>query len=101
MESPRFARLLAPLALVVCVAAVLVVVQRGLRQDAGEAATTRTTVTSTTTTTSRRTRYTVRSGDTLGAISEKVDVPVETILELNPKVDPQSLRTGQHLRLRR
>jgi LysM repeat protein len=42
----------------------------------------------------------VRSGDTLGGIAEKVDVPVDRILELNPKVDPQSLRAGQRLKLR-
>jgi LysM repeat protein len=42
----------------------------------------------------------VRSGDTLGAIAERVDVPVDRLLVLNPDVDPQSLRAGQRLRLR-
>jgi LysM repeat protein len=101
MENHGFARWLAPLALVACVAAVLLVLQNGLRDDTGDAAVTTTRTTVTTKAQPRRTRYTVRSGDTLGAISEKVDVPVETILELNPSVDPQSLRAGQRLRLRR
>jgi hypothetical protein len=30
----------------------------------------------------------------------RVDVPVDRLLELNPDVDPQSLRAGQRLRLR-
>jgi LysM repeat protein len=102
MGKPRFARLLAPLALVVCAAAVLAVVQNGLKEGTGDAATTRTTTTvSTTKASSKVKRYRVRSGDTLGGISAKVDVPVDTILGLNPKVDPQTLRAGQLLRVRR
>jgi hypothetical protein len=30
----------------------------------------------------------------------RVDVPVDRLLELNPDVEPQSLRAGQRLRLR-
>ena len=39
--------------------------------------------------------YTVRAGDTLGAIAEETGVTVDELLELNPDVDPQSLTVGQ------
>jgi LysM repeat protein len=47
-----------------------------------------------------RRRYTVRSGDTLGAIAEKTGVSVTTLEDLNPGLDPQALVTGQKIKLR-
>ena len=47
-----------------------------------------------------RNRYTVQSGDTLGSIAERTGIPVETLQELNPEVDPQALVSGQQIRLR-
>src|SRR4051812_14401588 len=44
--------------------------------------------------------YTVKSGDTLGSISEKVGIPVEKLQELNPELDPQQLVSGQKIKLR-
>jgi LysM repeat protein len=44
--------------------------------------------------------YKVKSGDTLASIAEKTGIPVQTLLELNPEVDPQALSTGQRLKLR-
>jgi len=44
--------------------------------------------------------YTVRSGDTLGAIAERTGVPVTRLQELNPDVDSQALSVGQTIRLR-
>ena len=101
MTFSRPARVLAPLVLLACAAAVLLVVQNTLKDDPSpsSATTTVTTATSTTKVSTRKT-YRVRSGDTLGAIAERVDVPVDQLLELNPDVDPQSLRAGQRLRLR-
>jgi LysM repeat protein len=102
MTFSRPARVLAPLVLLVCVAAVLVIVQSTLREDSSSSAGETTTTTTTTSTTSKKTpkTYRVRSGDTLGGISQRVDVSVDEILKLNPDVDPQSLRAGQRLRLR-
>jgi LysM repeat protein len=102
MTFSRPARVLAPLVLLVCVAAVLVIVQSTLREDSSSSAGETTTTTTTTSTTSKKTpkTYRVRSGDTLGGISQRVDVSVDQILKLNPDVDPQSLRAGQRLRLR-
>jgi LysM repeat protein len=101
MTFSRPARVLAPLVLLACAAAVLLVVQKTLQDDPSpSSATTVTTTTTRTTKVSTKKTYRVRSGDTLGAISVRVDVPVDQLLKLNPDVDPQSLRAGQRLRLR-
>ena len=44
--------------------------------------------------------YTVKQNDTLGSIAEKTGIPVATLQELNPNLDPQSLSTGQKIKLR-
>lgn len=44
--------------------------------------------------------YVVKSGDNLSAIAEKANTPVERLRELNPELDPQTLRVGQRVRLR-
>jgi LysM repeat protein len=43
--------------------------------------------------------YIVRAGDNLFTIANKLGVPIETLRELNPTADPQSLSTGQRIRL--
>lgn len=43
--------------------------------------------------------YTVQPGDTPSGIAEKTGVPLDTLLELNPDVDPQLLSPGQRLKL--
>lgn len=48
----------------------------------------------------RRASYTIEAGDTLGAISEQTGVPVETLQQLNPELDPQALIAGQKIKLR-
>lgn len=45
--------------------------------------------------------YTVRSGDTLSQISVRTKVLILRLTELNPSISPNSLQTGQRLRLRR
>ncbi len=49
---------------------------------------------------SNRRFYVVRSGDSLAIIAERTGVPLETLRELNPSLDPQALVTGQRVRLR-
>ncbi|MDX6608700.1 MAG: LysM domain [Solirubrobacterales bacterium] len=44
--------------------------------------------------------YEVKSGDTLISIAHRMGVPVATIQELNPEVDPQILIAGEQLKLR-
>jgi LysM repeat protein len=42
----------------------------------------------------------VRSGDTLGHIAVETGMDVDTLDELNPKIDPQVLHEGQKIKLR-
>ncbi len=44
--------------------------------------------------------YTVKPGDTLGAIAQKTGVPSDDLRELNPDLDPQTLGPGQKIKLR-
>jgi LysM repeat protein len=44
--------------------------------------------------------YEIESGDTLISIAHRTGVPVRTIEELNPEVDPQILVAGEQLKLR-
>jgi LysM repeat protein len=48
----------------------------------------------------RASSYTVQPGENLTAISSKTGIPVQTLEQLNPSLDPNSLQTGQRLRLR-
>ncbi len=48
----------------------------------------------------QRATYTVEPGDTLGGIAESTGVPVDTLQELNPELDPQALIAGQKIKLR-
>jgi LysM repeat protein len=47
-----------------------------------------------------RKTYVVRAGDTPGGIAERTGVPLETLEELNPDLDPQELSPGQRIKLR-
>jgi LysM repeat protein len=105
-QSP--ARLLAPLGLALFALALAIVIftsnpsddDGGGRGAAGE----RTSVRKPTTTGPerrlRRATYTVKIGDTLGAIAETTGVSVERLQELNPELDPQALVSGQKIKLR-
>ncbi len=39
--------------------------------------------------------YTIRAGDTLFALSQRFNVPVQEIINANPGIDPNNLRIGQ------
>lgn len=45
--------------------------------------------------------YTVRSGDTFSSIAQKTDHSMVHLLDINPKIKPETLVPGQRLRLRR
>ena len=47
----------------------------------------------------KRKTYTVKAGDTASGIAEKNNIDLETLYELNPELDPDSLSPGQKLRL--
>jgi LysM repeat protein len=100
------ARLFAPVALLLAVAAVLLVVQSTLKADDsdgddGDTPAERTTPAPTTEQPVRqRASYTVKLNDTLGLIAEKTGVSVERLQTLNPELDPQNLIVGQKIKLR-
>lgn len=106
-RRPSPARLIAPIALLICAVAFASVVLSSPAVDGDEtggAGTTERTTTNPPTQTERqagrRRNYTVQTGDTLGAIAEKTGVSVERLLVLNPELDPQALVAGQRIRLR-
>lgn len=116
MTSRSPARWLAPLALVAALLAVGLVYQSTTGDESSSSTPSSSTTgdeggsrTSTGARTTRTTgggsgggasRYTVKSGDTLGAIAESTGVPVDELVELNPDLDAQSLRVGQRIKLR-
>ena len=95
-------RFLAPIAILVVIAATVLIVQgqlgskhharsqrtddiRHLARNSGSKA---------------ETFYVVKSGDSLSSISTKTGVAVPTLERLNPGIDPAALQTGRRLRLR-
>jgi len=100
----RPARIFAPLSLVACAVAVLVIVNSNNKESDGSTSSNPPAQTSTVTTdkqTTKKTRkhYVVKPGDVLSAIAIKTGVPLETLIRLNPDVDAQSLHAGQKLKL--
>jgi LysM repeat protein len=100
-------RLLAPVALVLTLLAFAFVIMSS--RDSGNPAPASDTSTAPKTNTQARTTpqdkpkpatYTVKTGDNLGSISEKTQVPIETLQELNPELDPQALVSGQKIKLK-
>jgi LysM repeat protein len=105
------ARLLAPLALAACAIAFFAVVLSagGGDEDGGGGGTepsaqttgrARSTATETAPSVPSSGVYTVKTGDTLAQIAERVGVPVDRLQELNPELDPQALVSGQKIKLR-
>jgi LysM repeat protein len=103
------ARLLAPISLVAFVLALFLVIassdtsddsDNGSRNTDGQGEQISTVGDTTTEPSVSRTFYTVKTGDTLAAIAETVEVPVTRLQELNPELDPQALVSGQKIRLR-
>jgi len=106
---PRFARLLAPLALIaIAVVVVTMVLGSGVVGDDSHDKSASTgdlpTATERTTTAERkqirRATYTIKAGDTLGAIAAETGTTVEQLLELNPELDAEALVAGQKIKLR-
>jgi LysM repeat protein len=104
-SSPR--RLLAPIALAVCAIAFFSVLLSSGSGDGGagneRAPTKKQSAGGKQRTSPQRANkatYTVRSGDTLGAIAARVGLTVEKLQELNPQLDPQALVAGQKIKLR-
>ncbi len=87
--------------MLIAVGAVYSIVDTGLNgsaKDNGPTATVSTTATKSKK--PKKSTYTVRPGDSLSVISERVGVSLEHLLELNPKLDGNSLRPGQKIRIK-
>jgi LysM repeat protein len=100
-------RLAAPIALVVvAIAFLFVLATSGTDGGGGDKASETSARTSTEQAAKRKTAprkaatYTVKTGDTLGAIAEKTGIDVEELQTLNPELDPQALVSGQKIKLR-
>lgn len=100
-------RLLAPVALVACLAAFVLVFMSARGDDeptpAADTSTAPKSDTNPATTPKAKPKpatYTVKAGDNLGSIAEKTSVPVERLQELNPELDPQALVSGQKIKLK-
>ncbi len=101
------ARLLAPLALVVCAVALFAIVSSGGGSASDESsasatpsATTKPASRKTTKAKSRKARtYVVKAGDTPSSIAAKQGVSLEDLLDANPDADPNNLKLGQKLKL--
>lgn len=109
------ARVLAPLALVICVFAVFSVLtsdgndvtspgsaEKSARQSkkGGSAGGKSSASQSGAAAKPVRATYRVKAGDTFSAIAVKTGVDVDKLAQLNPGVDPRALQTGQKLKLK-
>ncbi len=102
MAARSRARYLAPIALAATIAGTYIIVHNALTAKQSTTTHTRTAV---------RVRphgrfakakyYAVQAGDSLTSIAAKTGIPLASLEALNPHVDPNSLQTGQRLRLRR
>ena len=109
-RRPRFARLLAPLALIAfaVVVAAIVLGSGVVGDDDGGDTSARTSdlpaATERTTTAGRQQRpratYTIKANDTLSGIAADNGTTVERLQDLNPELDAQALVAGQKIKLR-
>jgi LysM repeat protein len=111
-------RFLAPLALIAVIVALLSIISSSNNSSGSSGDSTTTPAAQTTTTSKKSTTtkskskstksgttrvkatYTVKVGDTLGAIAAKTGVSLTRIQELNPNVDPHAMVAGQQIRLK-
>jgi LysM repeat protein len=97
------ARYLAPLALAAVAVGTYLIVHTGLNPHHATATQSGSLLSSPNRPRSRRRPrfYVVKPGDTLSAIAVKTHLTIYRITSLNPGLSPNSLSTGQRLRLRR
>jgi len=106
MVARNGARYLAPIALVATIAVTYLIVHDATRSKTSttvpeQVVRQRTSRSTPSKTVAKRVRfYTVKSGDTLSAISATTGVSLPTLEQLNPGVNPGALQAGQRLRLR-
>jgi LysM repeat protein len=105
VERSRVTRFAAPVAFLAAITIGVLVVRAGFEQGKHHATPTTTATANTKTTSSHRRKrhhgrtYTVQSGDTFDSIARKTGTTVAKLEQLNPGIDPTSLRVGQKLRV--
>jgi LysM repeat protein len=99
----KSARFLAPIALAAVAVGIYLIVHSGLATHPATNPTSSQLLAGPHRHRARRTPrfYTVQGGDTLSQISVRTNVSILRLTELNPGMSPNSLQTGQRLRLRR
>ena len=95
----NFLRLLALVALVAAVVVVVVVVMSSLPEDDGDDGGKRAEQEKAEKGSGDK-FYIVQPGDSLSTIAEKEGIELDTLEQLNPDLDPQTLSTGQQVKLR-
>jgi LysM repeat protein len=93
------ARILAPLALLAAAGAIYLVVDGTV--DKATTSDAKTTTVATVRKTPKHKYYVVKKGDVLSAIAAKNNVSIGWIQKLNSDLDPNTLRTGQRIKLKR
>jgi LysM repeat protein len=106
VDRAQVTRFAAPVAFLAAITIGALVVRAGLEQGKHHTGTPATTVTARTTTTRthshkrrRLKTYTVQSGDTFESIATKTGTTVARLEQLNPGVDPTTLRVGEKIRV--
>ena|SRR5437588_5969096 len=99
MVTRNRGRYLAPIAILVVIAATVLIVQAELSSK-HHARRRLSNISALTRHARGKTFYVVKSGDSLSSISVKTGVSVPRLESLNRGVDPAALQTGQRLRLR-
>lgn len=95
----------APVLFLLAVTAVVLILRGGLSGGTQSPVTTSSTgrvITTSATTLQQRTKtriYTIRSGDTFGAIAIRFGVSLDDIVALNPGIEPTALHVGQKIKV--
>jgi LysM repeat protein len=101
MAARKAARFLAPIALAATIAGTYLIVHDGLKSKSTPSHHSGTTRRHAHGKYARAKFYVIQGGDSMSSIAAKTGVNLNTLEDLNRSVDPNSLQTGQRLRLRR
>ena len=95
------ARVLAPLAIVACLVAVAAVISANTSSSEEEGSKRAPRTQQVDRKKDLPEEYVVEPGDTVSGIAEETGVSVDALLRLNPDLDPQTLNSGETIKLRK
>jgi len=99
MHEQNYARYALPGLLVILVSCVLAIFVISGSGGGGKDAGAKPSPTTTTLPKPSHRTIRVRSGDNPSALAERAGIPLERLLELNPRLDPRALQVGDKLKL--